>query len=156
MQLGSTTVRGALAGRSDDAGGELDVDDLTKQHREHLVAAGQKSIESFDRTLLTLSGGGLALSIAFVKDLGLQGRASTAILIAAWIFWLLAMALTLVSFYVSYFAIYRAIQELDDDSPAATSACARWTWWVHACNIAAGLMFLLGLGFVIWFAGASL
>jgi hypothetical protein len=58
------------------------------EHRRHLINCEQKSQEEFDKTLVALSGGALAISFAFVENF-IRDRGANEIwtLFAAWICW---------------------------------------------------------------------
>ena len=58
------------------------------KYREWLVVAEQKSQENFDKTVLTLSGGALGISFAFLKDIvGPQPIILSVFLLTAWFAW---------------------------------------------------------------------
>jgi hypothetical protein len=44
------------------------VDDQDREYRAQLVAVQRKSEEAFDKTVVTLSGGALGVSFAFVTN----------------------------------------------------------------------------------------
>ncbi len=62
-------------------------------YRHQLVILEQQSQTNFDKTLLTLAGGALGVSFAFVKDF-LGGRPPTlaVLLLVAWLCWVLSLA----------------------------------------------------------------
>ncbi|MCA9330431.1 hypothetical protein KC957_00125 [Candidatus Saccharibacteria bacterium] len=83
-------------------------------YREHLVTARQKAQEDFDKTVLSLSGGALAISFAFVKDfIGQDPIIAPLLLMLAWGLWGLSSLFVLVSFYMSHLSLDRAIQQID-------------------------------------------
>lgn len=87
---------------------------MIAQYREWLVSADQKSQESFDKTVLTLSGGALALSFAFIKDIVGDGSIiSAGLLVASWCAWAASLSCVLVSFLFSQFALRKAISQVD-------------------------------------------
>ena len=64
------------------------MDEQLKEYRNWLIAAEQKAQEDFDKTVLSLSGGALGISFAFVKDIvGDQPLIKTKFLLTAWIAW---------------------------------------------------------------------
>ena len=92
-------------------------DDLNKEllgYRKLLVANEQKSQEDYDKTLISLSGGALGISFAFIENfLGNQQIINEGYLLAAWILWGFSLFSTLTSFYVSRQALRKAINQVD-------------------------------------------
>ena len=118
--------------------------------RDRLIASHQSASEGFDRALLTLSGGSLALSIAFVKDLAKQPT-NICLLETSWILMGTALLLTMVSLGLSIFVHQKLINALNDDTPVGN--LPPWmSWIVYAITAAAGLVFLVGAAFLIAFA----
>lgn len=79
------------------------------QERRLLIDLKTDSERTLDRTILTLSGGALALSITFVNQIAPQ-PILVGLLLAAWLFFTLSLLLTLLSFWFSQRAIERALQ----------------------------------------------
>lgn len=83
-------------------------------YRKSLQAIEQQSQESFDKTLVSLSGGALGVSFAFVQQfLGEGVSVAPRLLWASWLLWVLAVTLVLVSHYISVLANRRAVEDLD-------------------------------------------
>lgn len=129
-------------------------DDTASQaakQREHLVQAAQKSQEDYDKTLITLSGGALAVTFGFLKDVvGLSTGGDRTALLVAWGCWCGSLACTLFSFLISVGALRVAITELDADKPP------RGGWrgtYLPPLNFLAGLLFIVGvasIGCFVW------
>lgn len=84
-------------------------------YRQFLVEAEKQGQESFDKTVLSLSGGALGISFVFIKDvIGEHSIAYPLLLLLAWIFWALSALAILASFYTSNRALRRAIEQCDD------------------------------------------
>lgn len=120
-------------------------DPAQAKYREHLLACEQKSQESYDKTLLTLSGGALAISFAFVENfIAKRPIENAGTLTAAWVCWAGSLALLLASFYISVFAFRRTLMDFDDGhpmkEPGGTSG-----YWVDALNAVGGILFIAGL-----------
>jgi hypothetical protein len=89
------------------------VNDL-QEYRRQLLALEEKAQEVFDKTVVTLSGGALGISFAFIKDfLGTGPVMAKPWLIRAWAAWVVSLSASLTSHYLSTFAIRRATEELD-------------------------------------------
>ena len=42
---------------------------MSEEYRNGLIAAEQKSQDDYDKTIISLSGGALAISVVFIKDI---------------------------------------------------------------------------------------
>jgi hypothetical protein len=80
--------------------------DLYKQYRSELQSARQSNVDQLDGTILTLSGGGLGLSLAFMKDVvPLAQIALLGVLYCSWVLFVTAILLVLLSFATNRMAI---------------------------------------------------
>ena len=92
-------------------------DDGLKEYIQHLVLAGQKTQEDFDKTVLSLSGGALGISFAFIKDyLGENPIKDQSFLMSAWICWGLSVTIILISYYFSILALNKAVDQVDTNT----------------------------------------
>lgn len=75
------------------------------QFQKHLLEGRRLSFQQFDKAILTLSGGGLGLSISFIHQvIQLENAFYKWLLILSWILFALSVMLTLISFITSQFA----------------------------------------------------
>lgn len=82
---------------------EKNCNDLYKDFKIETEKRQVSSSENFDKSILTYSSWALGLSVAFLKDFIPIGRANQAwLLYSSWIFFGLAIALTTISFLISY------------------------------------------------------
>ena len=126
-------------------------DDL-KRYRDQVVEADQKSVEAFDKTVLTLSAGGLGLSLTFVSDIvGCENVVFTTGLEAAWGLWIASLAMTLTSFYFSHLALRKTIRQIDDGEIQRENPGGKWTPITNVLNATSGIAFLCGLVFIVVF-----
>jgi len=124
----------------------LDEDEVLSEYRQALLPAEQKAQEDFDKTVVSLSGGALGVSFAFVKDfLGDRAPTSLWLLEVAWVAWGLSVTAILVSYFTSRFALRRAIQQVDDRSILHQPPGGKFTFWTHVLNGCGGLLFLVGV-----------
>ena len=83
-------------------------DDDTENYlkeRKLLIDAQQQSCQQLDKAILTLSSGGLGVSIVFLRDiLPLEQIANYCFLIGSWILFTISITCTLVSFLTSHYA----------------------------------------------------
>lgn len=131
------------------------------QFRTELMSAREKSYEQFDSAILTLSSGGLGLSVAFLDNVvELETAGATWVLVGSWILFAVAILATMSSFLCSQAAIDRTIEHarayyVDDDREALKrrnpfSIATRWL------NLAAALFFLLAVSMTIVFVSINL
>lgn len=104
-------------------------------------------VNSFDKAVLTLSGGALALSIAFIRDIA-PNMNSKNWLIASWLCFGVSILFILFSFITSQIDCYRALEAGDK-----TGKASRLTWF---WNYSATLLFTSGVIFLSVFAWYNL
>jgi hypothetical protein len=127
------------------------MDELT-QYRKDLILSRQESQKSYDRHLISLAGGGLAISIAFIHNvIGDKTIQLSEYLLYAWILWTSCITLVLLSFYSSRLALDKAIRQLDSESIHKEHPGGFWNRVTSVLNILAGLAFVLGTISVIYF-----
>lgn len=121
-----------------------------REYQRHLVLAEQKAQEDYDKTLVFLAGGSLAISFAFLDTITTGPPfASVVWLIVSWSLWALSLTTVLGSFWLSRLALRRAlIVSLDEttsdvDNPAGSLGTV--TQWANAV---AGILFVGGLFFI--------
>jgi len=121
--------------------------ELYSEHKKQAWEDIQKSTDSYDQSLLTLSSGGLGVSIAFIKDLvPLYDAVWLCLLYVSWALFVLTILSTVASFLLSVRAQNQHLQFLwnfyvegDDtyrDKESWYSKALRW------CTILAGMFFL--------------
>jgi hypothetical protein len=129
-----------------------DVTDNLREYRSQLIEAEHKAQTAFDRTLLTLSGGALGLSLTFVAKFTGQGRSATVFLSSAWVIWAVSLICVLASHYFSTLAMRKAIEQLDkgliyEETPGGGHDRA-----IRVLNGVGGLLFVLGVAAILIFA----
>lgn len=122
-------------------------------YREQLQTDAQKSQESYDKAVLTLSGGALALTFTFIKDLIVPGHIRHIyFLLTSWIMWSISILVILFSFLCSYYAIGYAISQIDKGETNYN----KLTNWLNKStillNIIGGLLFVLATFSFTYFA----
>ena len=123
------------------------------EYRAQLLDYAKESQMSYDKTLIALSGGALGLSFVFVEQFASKGPVQLqSLLVTSWICWAVSLSLMLFSFYTSNRAMLRAIRRLDNDPSLSTNPGGfldRVTEWF---NLLAGILFVVGVVAVVWFA----
>jgi hypothetical protein len=119
------------------------------------------SSENFDKSILTYSSGGLAVSLAFLKDFIPIKEASGAFLLyGSWLMFVIATGVTITSFLVSYKAQENSLScaqkyylEGLEEYFNKKSWCDHVTKWF---NIISGIAFVLALIFTSIFVSINL
>ncbi|MHB8968224.1 MAG: hypothetical protein ACYC57_08190 [Thermoleophilia bacterium] len=83
-------------------------------HWQLLYDIERESARTLDKTLVTLSGGALGLSITFIKEIAKHPR-GTGFLYAAWIFFILSLLSTLISFAATQRAARNEREQMTHD-----------------------------------------
>lgn len=128
-----------------------------KEYRDHIVLAEKDAQQEFDKAVFALSGGAIGISFAFVTDIvDPKVMVCTGVLIAAWSAWAVSLICVLLSYFFSGQALRRTIQQIDkgtlyDEPPGGLFDVA--TSWL---NMGGGLLFVLGLLFMIVFVNSNL
>ncbi|HEX6680055.1 MAG TPA: hypothetical protein VF063_05365 [Gaiellaceae bacterium] len=117
------------------------------EERARLVEHRQKATESFDRTVLTLSGGALGVTITFIHELAPHPR-HVWLIGVAWSLFCASLLLILVSYLASIAAHDNIIEQMDR-RVAAIKPPRRFTTWF---NRAAAALLVSGVAWVVAFA----
>ena len=113
-------------------------------YRKALADLEAQAQSHYDKLVVYLAGGAMALSFAFLQDIVGDGPAySPAALVWAWGMWLLSLLFALGSHYASTLAMRKAVQEFDSGVRNYTLG-GSYTTLVKALNPAAGFAFLVG------------
>ena len=121
---------------------------MTDSYRAVLVDAHRRSSEAYDKAVMTLSGGALAISLTFIHDVA-PHPTHKGLLAWSWGLLALSLLLILVSFVASQYAILRRIKE-EDGLPVS-----RWnlpSGATVALNFASGAAFIAGVACMVRFA----
>jgi hypothetical protein len=124
--------------------------------RKILVDADREAARTFDKAMVTLSGGALALSIGFIDKIAPEPQHER-FLIAGWAGFIAALLCTLFSLLTSQHAMKRqiAICEsvfMDDGSGAASNG---WAIATLILNIAAIVIFVVGVAMLVTFSSMN-
>lgn len=130
---------------------------IKAEYRYTLLDLEQKSIESFDKTVLYLSGGALGLSMAFLQNIIVSAAAvQVGYLIVAWVCWAFSLVFTLLSFWLSAAAMRKAIKQTDDNLLGMERPGGWWDRATRATTLLGGISFILGVGAMIFFVKNNL
>lgn len=120
------------------------------EYRRQLDDALGQSSTDYDRTILTLSSGALAVSIAFLRDIA-PDPSCVALVVVAWILLGLSLASTLLSHATSQKALLYSRKKLDEGKPDLSRG-GGWGTATSILNGASGVTFLIGALLLIVFA----
>jgi len=116
-----------------------------EHYRESLILAEEKAQSEYDRLIVTLSGGALAVSFAFVHQfIGNRTPIWISTLIGAWTCWVVSLACILISHYFSATAMRKAIEQVDVGAIRTQHIGGWFDAAIKWSNILAGLFFLIG------------
>lgn len=110
----------------------------------------RSSSENFDKSILTYSSGGLAISFTFLKDfVPVKEAVYAPLLYSSWLCFVAATALTIVSFLISYKAQELSISFAEEYFiNGKDEFCNKQTWHSSAVkwfNILSGALFVVAL-----------
>lgn len=129
---------------------------MSEEYRNNLIQAGQKSQDSYDKSIVSLSGGALGISLVFYKEIIGEGDPlSPGLLLWSWGIWAASIATVVTSYYLSRMALRKAIDQTDkeDFSEGVGGWAARYTGYANALS---GFLFVVGIGLFIAFASENI
>ena len=133
------------------------MDKQLQEYRSLLISAEQKAQEDFDKTVLSLSGGALGISFAFVKDIvGSQPLTHSAYLLISWIVWGISVTCVLASYYFSQQGLRHAIKQVDKEKIYGETPGGPYGRITAILNALGGLLFLTGIVFIVIFVSYNL
>jgi len=128
-----------------------------QEYRSLLMAAEQKAQEDFDKTVLSLSGGALGVSFAFVKDIvGSHPLLHPNFLLVSWIAWGISVTCVLTSFFFSQQALRRAIGQVDTGKIYEQVPGGLYSRLIAILNALGGLLFFVGVVLIVTFVSYNL
>jgi hypothetical protein len=131
------------------------------RYREELIASNRISSEQFDKAILTLSAGGLGLSVGFVKDIApVEQVLFLSILICSWALFCASILITLTSFVLSQISVERQLEYAKEyylnDKPEFQNKVNPYTRATRLTNIISGIFFVSAAVLTVWFASANI
>lgn len=133
------------------------MDKAIQEYRQHLVLAEQKAQEDYDKAVLSLAGGGLGISLAFVeKVVGAGSLVKSWMLAGSWLCWAVSIACVLFSYFLSRRALRCAIAQVDDGPIQLRRLGGRMATATEVANCFSGLLFVIGVILISIFAVKNL
>lgn len=117
------------------------------EERKQLIAAERETVQQFDKAILTLAAGALALSITFINQIAPNPKPySVYFLIGAWILFCSSILSTLISFLTSQVACRKQRDILDDKlSSKENNESNKAASWTNRLNYFSIAFFILGV-----------
>jgi len=133
------------------------MEDTDQEYRNTLETLERESQQSYDKAVLTLSGGALGISFAFVSDfLDKSNVICSGWLLTAWISWGVSVSAILFSFFFSNLALRKAIDQVDKKTIQKERPGGSFDTITAFLNAAGGLLFLVGVISIIIFVIANM
>lgn len=133
------------------------IEEITTEYRQRLITLEQKSAESFDKTVIALSGSALGLSLTFTQEIvDLSQAVQTDLLLVAWGSWTISLVCVLLSYWLSAKAMRKAIKQLDAGKLGQERPGGFWDWAAGSLTFLGGLSFILGVVSMILFVQFNL
>jgi hypothetical protein len=133
--------------------GKADVSSEVAAYRIMLIEIEQRVSEQFDKTMLTIAGGALAISLAFIKDVIGDGIMQQGwLLIFSWGCLTSCLILILVSFYLGLLAYRKAQDQVDEKTIEREVPGGHYSKALSICNVIS--IFLLCAGLIALFTFA--
>jgi hypothetical protein len=130
---------------------------LYNDHKKQAWEDIQSSTDSYDQSLLTLSSGGLGLSIAFIKDIvPLQQATSLWLLYSSWVAFAACILTTVISFQIAIKTQKELLVNCGkyyiDKNDSYRDKRGKYSKILTGCTMIAGGLFVLALACTIIFA----
>ena len=127
------------------------------EYRKHLIGAEQKAQEDFDKAVLSLSGGALGISFAFIKDIvGVGSINNPGLLLFSWGCWGSSIIAILASYFFSHLSLRKAINQVDSDEIYKGHPGGAFDWITAFLNACGGILFFVGVILMIVFVAFNL
>ncbi len=127
-----------------------------QQLRKLLSELERESQTSYDKAVLTLSGGALGITISFVKNVIKGKPLASEFLFTSWVCWGISLACVLYSFYSSALALRKAVVQLDANTIRAQKPGGLFDKATEVLNFGSGGLFLAGTFLFVLFAFKNL
>ncbi len=132
-------------------------DSSKQQYRQQLIEIEQKIHEGYDKTLISLSGGALGISFAFIKNIvGDDEIVSQSYALIAWIAWAVSLTFLLAAFYFGTLAYRHAVKKLDLETIDRENPGGCYATIMRYLNAFGGISFIIGVASFIYFSYINL
>jgi hypothetical protein len=126
-------------------------------YRKVLVAADQKGQEELDKAVLSLSGGGLGVSLVFLKDIiGTDPILFPSLLMGAWVAWGISTLAVLLSYHMANLTIRAGIRQIDRGEAYSGPLGGPYAKWTQKLNLVGLVLFFVGVVLITSFVCVNL
>ncbi len=125
------------------------------EERKVLVETAKEVSIQYSKSLMALSGGALALSLTFIKEVAPSPKA-THLLVVAWVALLLSLSSIACTLFLAQFAFLKQIDVAQNALLGGKTISNRFTAWIKALGALSFMMFVIGLCFTLWFSAVNL
>lgn len=140
----------ATESKDDHSGRWLTEEDYAR-YREALQRSEDVSSDEFDKVMVSLSGGALAISITFINQIAPEPK-NFYLCIAAWVSFAIAMTCTLISFRTTQEAMREQAIILERVLNEGSSfGVNKWDIWTKRLNNCSLITFVMGVALLILF-----
>ena len=117
-----------------------------REYRMLLIESKNSSQLSYDKTVLTLSGGAFGISFTFITDIIdlSKGTNWPVLLPLSWVLWALSLSFVLFSYYSSVRAHDYALRQINNGVSGSESMGGRANRITRRLNEFAGIFFFIG------------
>ena len=130
------------------------------EYREMLIAQSAEMQAQFDKNVLALSGGAIAVSFVFLDKakiaLGIDHFNFQSLLLWAWACWGISILAVLISFFTSSLALAKAADFVDQQTIFMKWSKGLWNKLTKFLNPTAMILFAIGVIFLICFIKINL
>ena len=132
------------------------------EERKVLVQAQKEESRQFDKAILTLAAGALAISITFINQIAPHPKPWTICFLAwGWVAFVTSLISTLISFLTSQKACRKQIAMLEYDffdkkESESNKQKNNWAIWTSRLNIASIVTFVIGVIFLLIFSFSNI
>lgn len=124
-------------------------------YRTRTLQSANEQIGKYDRSVLLLSSGAIALSLASLDKIVGQGTPANVYLLAvSWILFVFSLVAVVGSQFCGFKAAHFDLGQIDKAYSRADYQWKRnrWNFWVHLSNATSGILFCLGAAALLLFA----
>ena len=140
-----------------DGRDHVDTPGALVSYRQLLEQRYAELTSSYDTTIVTLSGGALATSFAFLKDIVPEPDPSTiGVLWFSWLTFALSLSCALLSLLCGQYAVRRAIRQVDDGTIYQTTPGGVLSALTHVLTVVGGVAFVVGVVLLACFTRSNL
>ena len=133
---------------------------MSDEYRQHLIDIYEQLSLGYSKTLVTLAGGALGLSLTFAKTVAGEANACERNwLILSWVFWSVSLTAVLIGYFLGREAARFALAQFDDDRLTGDNperAGGKWTAATHGAGLVSLISFIIGMTLFIVFAAQIL